>query len=85
MIDRETIFKFAKQAGMNFSPAQFSGVLECETHEFQIEEFAALVALLAAEACAALAQTEWSNEAEKVYGEKLAEMIRASCTTKEQA
>lgn len=28
MIDKEIIMKLAKQAGMNFTPAQFSWVLE---------------------------------------------------------
>jgi len=43
MIDKEIIMKLAKQAGMNFTPAQFSGVLEDEIDEFELEEFTKLV------------------------------------------
>ena len=52
MIDKEIIMKLAKQAGMNLTPAQFSGVLEDEVDEFQLVRFAALVAAVEREACA---------------------------------
>ena len=39
----EMALTLAKFAGMKFSPAQFSGVLECETDEFTLATFARLV------------------------------------------
>jgi hypothetical protein len=33
----------AREAGMKFSPAQFSGVLEAEIDEFSLKDFEALV------------------------------------------
>ena len=41
---REDIIRMAREAGIKFSPAQFSGVLEAEIDEFSLETFAALVA-----------------------------------------
>lgn len=56
MIDKEIIMKLAKQAGMNFTPAQFSGVLEDEIDEFQIEEFTKLVERYVHEKCASICE-----------------------------
>jgi len=39
----KTVIEMAREAGMNLTPAQFSGVLEDEIDEFQIERFAELV------------------------------------------
>ena len=52
MINRDTIIKLAREAGMNLTPSQFSNVLEDEIDEFQLEHFAALVAAAEREACA---------------------------------
>ena len=54
MIDKEIIMKLAKQAGMNFTPAQFSGVLEDEIDEFQLEEFTKLIERYVHENCASI-------------------------------
>lgn len=40
----EEIILMAREAGIKFAPAQFSGVLEAEVSEFDVERFAALVA-----------------------------------------
>lgn len=39
----KTVIEMAREAGMNLTPAQFSGVLEDEVDEFQLERFAELV------------------------------------------
>ena len=39
----ERIKKLAEQAGINLTPAQFSGVLEDEVDEFTLEKFAELI------------------------------------------
>jgi hypothetical protein len=39
----ERIKQLAKQAGINLTPAQFSGVLEDEVDEFTLEKFAELI------------------------------------------
>jgi len=39
----ERIRELAKQAGINLTPAQFSGVLEDEVDEFTLEKFAELI------------------------------------------
>jgi len=39
----ERIWELAKQAGINLTPAQFSGVLEDEVDEFTLEDFAKLL------------------------------------------
>ena len=41
---RDDIIKLARAVGMNLTPAQFSGVLEADIDEFQLERFAKLVA-----------------------------------------
>ena len=39
----ERIEQLAKKAGINLTPAQFSGVLEDEVDEFTLEDFAELI------------------------------------------
>jgi len=39
----ERIWELAKKAGINLTPAQFSGVLEDEVDEFTLEKFAELI------------------------------------------
>jgi hypothetical protein len=39
----ERIKQLVKQAGINLTPAQFSGVLEDEVDEFTLEKFAELI------------------------------------------
>ena len=39
----KTVIEIAREAGMNLTPAQFSGVLEDNIDEFQLERFAELV------------------------------------------
>lgn len=46
------VIELAREAGMKFAPAQFSGVLETETDEFTVASFAALVAARERERCA---------------------------------
>ena len=62
---REDIIRMAREAGMKFSPAQFSGVLEAEIDEFSLETFAALVAAASEakerEACAKVAERSWQE------------------------
>ena len=41
----ERIRELAKKAGINLTPAQFSGVLEDEVDEFTLEDFAELIVL----------------------------------------
>jgi hypothetical protein len=48
---RDTI-DMAREAGMKFSAAQFSGVLEAEIDEFSLKAFEALVRADEREACA---------------------------------
>ena len=48
---RDTI-ELAREVGMKFSPAQFSGVLEAEIDEFSLKDFEALVRADEREACA---------------------------------
>ena len=43
-INRDDVIRMATEAGMNLTPAQFSGVLENEVTEVQLERFATLVA-----------------------------------------
>lgn len=50
---RDEVIAMAREAGMNLTPAQFSGVLEDEVDEFKLERFAALVAAAEREAIAA--------------------------------
>lgn len=45
------IKELAKEAGINLTPAQFSGVLEDEVSEFELENFAQLVAEECMEIC----------------------------------
>ena len=49
---RDEIIAMTREAGINLTPAQFSGVLEDEVDEFKLEAFAALVAAAEREACA---------------------------------
>ena len=48
----EEIILMAREAGIKFAPAQFSGVLEAEVSEYDLARFAALVAAAEREACA---------------------------------
>jgi len=41
----ERIAQIAKKAGINLTPAQFSGVLEDEVDEFELEKFVELLLL----------------------------------------
>ena len=59
MIDRNEMLETAKACGMNFAPAQFSGVLEAEVSEFDLEAYTQTITQKAAEAereriCAAI-------------------------------
>ena len=57
---KQKIMLLAKQAGINFTPAQFSGVLEDEIDEFQLMEFAKLVA----SDCAMIAYNSGVNDSD---------------------
>jgi len=51
----KTVIEMAREAGMNLTPAQFSGVLEDEIDEFQLKRFAELARAEENEACALIA------------------------------
>ena len=59
------IIAMAREAGMNLTPAQFSGVLEDEVDEFELERFAALVAAKEREACAQVCESWGGRDYEK--------------------
>jgi hypothetical protein len=74
---REDIIRMAREAGMKLTPAQFSGVLEDEIDEFQLEKFAALVAAASEakerEACAKVCDDKhdtwrWDDETDSASG-----------------
>lgn len=73
----EEIMEMAKEAGINLSPAQFSGVQEAETDEFALAKLAALAVATEREACAKLCEYEWGTLAEKNAGYMFAAAIRA--------
>lgn len=52
-------------------------MLQWSFDDSQLERFAALVAAHEREACAKLAESEWSNVAERMYGHECAAAIRA--------
>ena len=58
MIDINTMLKTAKDCGMKFVPAQFTGVLEAEISEFDLDAYTRVVTKMVAdaerEACAAI-------------------------------
>jgi len=68
----ERIWELAKQAGINLTPAQFSGVLEDEVDEFTLEDFAELIVLECGEVAY---KTYWDNP-ETVRGTHIKEAIR---------
>lgn len=43
MTEQDNILRLAREAGMNLTPAQFSGVFEDEIDEYKLAKFAALV------------------------------------------
>ena len=53
----ERIQELVKQAGINLTPAQFSGVLEDEVSEFDLEKFAELIV----RECASLFPAEYDT------------------------
>lgn len=55
---KNEIIAMSKEAGINLTPAQFSGVLEDEVDEFKLAAFAALVAAAEREACAQVCEAE---------------------------
>jgi len=71
MIDQERIIRIAKKSGINLTPAQFSGVLEDEIDEFQLEHFAKLLLSEECEACAQIADiSEPYQSADKIRERK---------------
>jgi hypothetical protein len=75
------IIELAKQAGFHFHDAGYApAVLHTEPHEYSqkcFERFAHLVRAAALEEAAGVCESEWSNVAEKMYGEECAAAIRA--------
>ena len=65
----KTVIEMARKAGIvgNFWP--------------ELERFAELVRADEREACAKVCETEWSNVAERIYGEECAVAIRARGNT----
>lgn len=71
---KEDIIRMAREAGFKHPEA----VGQCEDFAyFDLERFAALVAQFERDACAKVCETEWSNVAERMYGEECAAAIRA--------
>ena len=60
MIDRDEMLETAKACGMKFAPAQFTGVLEAEISEFELDAYTKAVTKIVAdaerEACAVEAE-----------------------------
>ena len=54
----ERIWELAKKAGINLTPAQFSGVLEDEVDEFTLEDFAELLI----KECAEVVKNQYSED-----------------------
>jgi len=80
---RDTI-DMAREAGIKFSPAQFSGVLEAEIDEFSLKDFEALVRADEREACAVIAETPISGEQDDITmqaKDRVAAAIRARGNT----
>jgi hypothetical protein len=74
----------AREAGIKFSPAQFSGVLEAEIDEFSLKDFEALVRADEREACAVIAETPISGEQDDITmqaKDRVAAAIRARGNT----
>ena len=83
---REDIIRMAREADLVYwkpNSAFSDGVWWMDAGELgdELESFAALVAAAAKaeehEACAKVRETEWSNVAERMYGEECATAIRA--------
>jgi hypothetical protein len=66
----ERIWKLAKKAGINLTPAQFSGVLEDEVDEFALEDFAKL---LIQECINVIAESREVRQTAYYYRNRLAE------------
>lgn len=83
MIDRDEMLETAKACGMKFAPAQFSGVLEAEVSEFDLEAYTKVVTQKAKEiereACASVASNPYFGNPGEV-GSEVAEAIRARGT-----
>ncbi|WP_228897776.1 hypothetical protein [Acidovorax sp. Leaf73] len=62
------VIELAREAGMKFAPAQFSGVLETETDEFTVASFAALVAARERERLNFLCSTDRMRMIEHIEG-----------------
>jgi hypothetical protein len=68
----ERIWELAKKAGINLTPAQFSGVLEDEVDEFTLEDFAELIV----RECGDVAYRAYWDNPETVKGIYIKEAIR---------
>jgi len=66
----ERIWELAKKAGINLTPAQFSGVLEDEVDEFALEDFAKL---LIQECINVIAESREVRQTAYYYRNRLAE------------
>ena len=73
-MNREDIIRMAQEAGFEYSGAELSWESVICTEE--LERFAALVASAEREACAKVCEHEWSNAAERAFGEQCAAIIR---------
>ena len=68
----ERIKQLVKQAGINLTPAQFSGVLEDEVDEFTLEKFAELIVRECMDVCY---RTDTENEGKKVKSTVIASKV----------
>ncbi len=68
---QEDIIRMAREAGLEL--ARFT-IIDGSN---KLKRFAALVAAAEREACAKVCESEWAKAVERMYGEELAEIIRA--------
>ena len=83
MIDINTMLKTAKDCGMKFVPAQFTGVLEAEISEFDLDAYTKAVTQIAvaAEREACVAEVEKLDCAMRCgVGSEVAATLRARGT-----
>lgn len=88
MIDINTMLKTAKDCGMKFVPAQFTGVLEAEISEFELDAYTKAVTQIAVaaerEACARI-NAEKSNRLAQEAEQAIEEGDHDTCTSNRAA
>lgn len=76
---QDDIIRMAEEARLAFGSEEYPEIWQVylSVGRKEIERFAALVAAAEREACAKVCENEWSNAAERMYGQECAETIRA--------